>query len=491
LRLLFCLSTSALSGGVKVIFELANRLIDRGESVDIFSFGGSPRWFPLQASLIEARNIEAIDFGVYDYVVASNAFLVPMILPRVGKARCILLAQDYESFHHARGASFDDFISDCATFTRIYKLPIPVVSTSRAVQALLLERAGKDSYYLPLGIDKAVFSPRDRKPVSPVKRILFVGNYLMPYKGMRDGVEALRRLSSAMPVQLVMVTQERRGRGFFDDLPFPVELHLCPTEADMPDIMASCDVYCCTSWYEGFGLPAVEALSCGVPVVSTRTRGVSDYGVDGVNLLLADPASPHDLYEKLRLVLGDDALAGRLRQAGFRTMKNRFDWEVSAATFQSILQQIDGAHDNSAAVDAREMEDLLASLEREGNLTPITVYRRFQQLATRLDALTARMLRESDPTPGSIDELQQIRDGLLVYLSNTSSEYYDAFKAKYDLCQLISSLASNPRFNEYLEVVIRGRKEREHGSNSSLVEIRYSDKHARPREPDRQALHFQ
>jgi len=55
MRLLFCLPTTALSGGVKVVFEIANRLVDGGETADIFSFAGPPRWRTLRAPILAAH----------------------------------------------------------------------------------------------------------------------------------------------------------------------------------------------------------------------------------------------------------------------------------------------------------------------------------------------------------------------------------------------------------------------------------------------------
>ena len=475
MRLLFCLPTTALSGGVKVIFELANRLVDIGESVDIFSFAGQPKWFFLKANLIEPREIEAIDMDKYDFVLVSNAFLIPMVLPRLNKSRCILFCQDYESFHHAQGKTYDDFLSDCPTFTKIYELPVPIISISKAVQTLLLERVGRESFYLPMGLNKTIFAPRPRKTPTELQRILMVGNYLMPYKGMRDGFEALRKLSADTCVKLVLVTQESRGRAIFDDLPFSIELHFCPTEERMPDIIASCDLYCCTSWYEGLGLPALEAFRCGVPVVSTRTCGVSDYGIHEKNLLLAKPNDPQDLYEKLNRLINEESLAERLRQAAFNTVAENYDWETSVRTFTTILNDIDRTYQGAGVVDPEMMRELLKNLEQEGNLTPISIFRRFQQLAEELRALNRRMIEEGRPTDESLRKLGELRDELRVYLSNEKAEYYDAFKSKYDLCQLLLSLKDESQFAEYLKLIVMRSKEREPRTTSSFSEIRYTN----------------
>jgi L-malate glycosyltransferase len=476
LRLLFCLPTTALSGGVKVIFELANRLIDAGESVDIFSFAQRPKWFSLKATLIDDNEIETVDMAAYDFVLVCNAFMLPLILAHSASCRCILFCQDYESFHHAQGKTLRDFVSDEPTFTQIYKLPVPLIASSQAVQTLLRERVGRDAYYLPIGIDKTVFFPRPRKSPTEIKRVLLVGNYLMPYKGMRDGFEALRMLCTEMPVQLVLVTQESRGRAIFNDLPYPIELHFCPTDDKMPEIIAGCDLYCCTSWYEGLGLPALEAFCCGVPVISTRTYGVSDYGIDGVNLLLAQPNDPQDIRDKLRQLLLDGSLAERLRHAAFKTVAKKYDWSRSLADIRRILLEIDQTYASVGAIDSNTMQGLLERLEKEGNLTPIAVYRRFQQLSEELDELVYNLLSEVIPMPTTLEKLQSVRDMLGYYLDNKTAEYYDAFKSQYDFCQLLLSLSADARFNEYLNLILVRRKQSEPQAATSFFEIRYSDR---------------
>src|SRR4051794_9352697 len=306
-RFLFCLPTSQVGGGVKVVLELADRLVDGGEDVDVFSYAGPPAWRTPRARFLPTRDLEAVDFGAYDVVVAANAVLVPLLLPRLGTARCVFLAQDYESFHHASGSDYADFIAETPEMAALYRLLVPIVATSRPLVEIIAARTGRTPRYMPVGVDKTVFREQPRREPDPGarRRVLLVGNYLMPYKGMADARAALEQVDAEIPVELVVVTQEHRGRSFFDACPYPVELHFCPTDADVPGIMGSCDVYCCASWYEGLGLPAIEAFHCGTPVVSTRTLGVAEYARDGENLLLAEPAAPDDLAAKLRAVLGD------------------------------------------------------------------------------------------------------------------------------------------------------------------------------------------
>jgi glycosyltransferase involved in cell wall biosynthesis len=476
LRFLFCLPTTALSGGVKVAFEIINRLVATGEEVDVFSFAGPPKWTELKGTLLPAKDIEEIGMDRYDFVLVTNAFFLPMVLPRAGRARVVFFCQDYECFHHSPDKSYEGFMAECPTFAKLYLLPVPIISISRAVQGLIKERLGKDSYYVPMGLNKSVFNLRPRKVRTELKRVLMVGNYLMPYKGMRDGFAALERLSQELDVQLVLVTQEHRNRKLFDNYSFPVELHYCPTEERMPEIIASCDTYCCTSWYEGLGLPALEAFCCGVPVVSTRTYGVSDYGLDGVNLLLARPNDPSDFYEKLRALLRDEALAESLRSAAFKTVAHDYAWDTSLARFRQAIDEIKRTYAGPGPIDPAYMRALLDELEREGNLTPIATYRRFRALAAELTDLCRKLLSGRIAPNQFAARLASVRDGFRQYLNNKRAEYYDVFKAKYDLCQLILSLREAEQFRQYLSLIMAGRRESGGANSASFVEIRYSDR---------------
>jgi glycosyltransferase involved in cell wall biosynthesis len=94
------------------------------------------------------------------------------------------------------------------------------------------------------------------------------------------------------------------------------------------------------SLHEGFGLPALEAMACGAPLVATRAGNlpalVGDAGV------LVEPGSADALLEGLRAVLGDAALAGRLRAAG-PSRAAGFSWrrtaEMTAAVYRAVAQR--------------------------------------------------------------------------------------------------------------------------------------------------------
>ncbi len=85
---------------------------------------------------------------------------------------------------------------------------------------------------------------------------------------------------------------------------------------DIPQLMASCDVFVLPSLYEGLPLTVLEAMAAGKPVVATAVGGTDEAVVDGVTGLLVPPANPTQLAGAIRRLLADGALAARLAKSG-------------------------------------------------------------------------------------------------------------------------------------------------------------------------------
>jgi glycosyltransferase involved in cell wall biosynthesis len=102
-------------------------------------------------------------------------------------------------------------------------------------------------------------------------------------------------------------------------------------QEDIPAFMRGGDLYCLPCvWAEDGdvdGLPQMlmEAMACGLPVVSTRLVGIPDLVVDGESGLLVDPGDPAALAGALRRLIDDPGLAARLAAAGRRRVCERFD----------------------------------------------------------------------------------------------------------------------------------------------------------------------
>jgi glycosyltransferase involved in cell wall biosynthesis len=97
---------------------------------------------------------------------------------------------------------------------------------------------------------------------------------------------------------------------------------------------AAADLCVVLSDYEGFGLPALEAMSRGVPVVTSTRPALSE--IFGQAAVLADPGDPAAVAEALARVLDDPALAAELRSKG-RALAARFSWKETAQRTRACL----------------------------------------------------------------------------------------------------------------------------------------------------------
>ena len=182
------------------------------------------------------------------------------------------------------------------------------------------ERDGRrPSHVVPLGIDLDRFA--SGKPALPKDGPL-VGNVarLAPQKGHATLVEAARLVPGARFAIVgdgeLRAELERRAEGL------PVQL--LGARDDVPDLLASFDVFAFPSLYEGLCVAVIEAQAAGVPVVATPVGGIRETVVDGETGLLVPPRDPEALAAAIRRLLDDPALARRLAEEARRRVRERF-----------------------------------------------------------------------------------------------------------------------------------------------------------------------
>ena len=98
---------------------------------------------------------------------------------------------------------------------------------------------------------------------------------------------------------------------------------------------ATCFIF--PSFYEGFGIPPLEAMACGCPVIASTAPALRE--VCGDAALYFDPARPDELAAHLRAVFADATLRDRLRAAGLRRLE-RYSWQASAELNLAAIREV-------------------------------------------------------------------------------------------------------------------------------------------------------
>jgi glycosyltransferase involved in cell wall biosynthesis len=108
-------------------------------------------------------------------------------------------------------------------------------------------------------------------------------------------------------------------------------------DADLPAIINAATVFAYPSFYEGFGLPVLEAMACGTPVITSNVSSLPEI-VENAGIMI-DPSSMDELRERLIEVLKNDSLRENLRRKGLEQAK-KFSWRDTAKRTLEIYEQL-------------------------------------------------------------------------------------------------------------------------------------------------------
>jgi len=116
-------------------------------------------------------------------------------------------------------------------------------------------------------------------------------------------------------------------------------------QEELPDFYSAAEVLVFPSIYESFGLPILEAMACGAPVVTSNRSACSE--VAGGAALLVDPEDWEAIANAIERVLSDTGLREELRAAGFKRAKE-FSWQATAAQTLAVYQELGQGIQSSA-----------------------------------------------------------------------------------------------------------------------------------------------
>ena len=112
-------------------------------------------------------------------------------------------------------------------------------------------------------------------------------------------------------------------------------------DADLPAIYTGAQALVLPSLYEGFGLPILEAMGCGTPVVCSRTSSLPEVAGDAG--ILIDPGDSDDLAAGIARVIQDSVLRQELMQRGL-SQAARFSWQRTAQETLAVYRQVTHSH---------------------------------------------------------------------------------------------------------------------------------------------------
>jgi glycosyltransferase involved in cell wall biosynthesis len=197
-------------------------------------------------------------------------------------------------------------------------------------------------HVVPLGVDTELFTPAANRVSG---RIIAIASADVPLKGISHLLHAVARLrvERNLDVQLVSKlepngpTEKLIAELGISDI---VNTSSGLSDSELAELLASAEVACIPSLYEGFSLPAVEAMASGTPIVASRAGALPEVvGPDGECARLVRPADVDELTAVLGQLLDSPLERHRLGAAGRRRALEVFSWESVAAQTVSVYKR--------------------------------------------------------------------------------------------------------------------------------------------------------
>jgi glycosyltransferase involved in cell wall biosynthesis len=196
------------------------------------------------------------------------------------------------------------------------------------------------------------YKPCEAAAVRKIKQLYGLQDFLLvvgasyAHKNIERALEAFARAKSFLPgVDLVVAGGRPAYLGLLRQkaealkLPEVKFLGYVPPE-ELPALYSAAGALLYPSLYEGFGLPPLEAMACGCPVIVSNTSSLPE--VCGAAAYYVDPSSIDSLTEAIAKVMLDDDVKNSLRQKGLERAR-LFSWENTAMNIMHVLEEVGSA----------------------------------------------------------------------------------------------------------------------------------------------------
>jgi glycosyltransferase involved in cell wall biosynthesis len=335
-------------------FNFRNR--ERFKKIHFSSDNYKVKVLPIPQRLITAWWLMADSPSLNKVVGDCDLYHVSEIcVPPVKKAKTVAFIHDLTTIlypqHHVKSNVF----LHNRRFKNIHKVDALLTNSEHTKKDIVnYLRVNPDKVFVTyLGASER-FRPMQESEISESLKIfnlttpyiLFVGT-LEPRKNVVTLIKAFNKLKSksAIPHRLVIAGQ--RGWKYADIIKeidnSPFRAHITElgymSDNDLPALINGADVFAYPSFYEGFGLPVLEAMQCGTPVITSNLSSLPEVGGDAC--LYVSPESADELAQKILDVISDKNLRNDLSNKGIARAKI-FSWEKCAEETLKVYREVLG-----------------------------------------------------------------------------------------------------------------------------------------------------
>lgn len=281
--------------------------------------------------------------GVLPFKVGKRTLWSPSNTGPLAVRNQIVTVHDLATFDAPEGFSKSFRSAYAFILPRLLPNVRGILTVSQFTKDCLIDRFGlpEDKIIVtPLGVEHERFYPRNAEEIQTVKNkfdirgryVLFLGT-LSARKNMAGLTRAWEIAQKDLPEDIELLIAGGAGAAHVFDgttLPYlPKRVRLLPRieDTDLSPLFSGATLFAFPSLYEGFGLPPLEAMACGTPVLTSNITSLPE--VVGDAALTVDPRKTEDIAQGLIDLLNNDDLRFTYAQAGL-TRSREFTWEKTA-----------------------------------------------------------------------------------------------------------------------------------------------------------------
>ena len=334
LEITYIMVWTKVCGGSKIILEYANRLAKKGHKINIVTYDEYPDWYELSDKINFVKVPENEDIQKY---IPNSDVVVPTSWKCIRKA--IKANKGPVAFFEQGGSHLFEIdrlseIKRKVVYDRM-QLPPFIYTVSKYSAEKIEEIYGKSSSIIYNALESKIFYPREKERDEKEISITIVGSEDFKFKNVGEVLEVIRELQEKYQIKLNWITQtepkinkEERKNAIVN-----------PEQKIIGDVLRNTDIYICNSEYESFGLPTLEAMTCGAAVITTDTGGMRDFVIDGENALVIKHHNKEDMKDKIEMLINNRDLMHKMSQNGIATA-SKFNWDNTILSMEKYFREI-------------------------------------------------------------------------------------------------------------------------------------------------------
>lgn len=315
MRIAYVTQDTELWGGIAVVFQHLELLAEAGHDSFLATPAAEPDWYHLKVPIYPIKSLDANSIPKADIIVATSWTTVkPVVESKNGIP--VHLCQGYEGDYrelHSHKAAIDD----------VYSYNIPKLTVSHHLTKFLRERFNGEIYYVGQMLDRDIFYPLQDMQSEDLERpfsILVVGPFQVNFKNIVSALKGIKLAKKRLkrPVRVIRVSQFPLSDEE-KEIIAPDAYHFRVPQHQMGRFYRDADLFISMSKEaEGFGLPAVEAMACGVPTILSTISSYTSFNETTNYSLFVNPSDPQSLADAIVEISNDRSLRERLVRRGIK-----------------------------------------------------------------------------------------------------------------------------------------------------------------------------